>query len=213
MNSDVWCIGSNVFLTNQQVNFLSENVGEVQPVAALKGPLGGSAAQRKCLSLPLSIQQASQNTVSKPPLDTQTSAHFSPPLPELQQIGKEVGRSTLGRHQISTEANAFDGKLEVAGRPLSIVPMGSTGGPQPADSSLTVSSSPGVASPLKRLSAGEKKPQKLMLVAPPAAAEGDSAAVQGVARLLTTTSFCKAPVSVAVVSVLSASTQKPGILK
>ncbi|XP_036413730.1 ubinuclein-1 [Colossoma macropomum] len=181
---------------SKKASFLSENAGEVQPVPALKGPPGGAAAQRKRLSLPLSTQQAPQNTVSKASLDAQTS-YFSPPLPELQQMRGEVGRSSLGRLQ------ATDRKLEIVGKALSSVQTGNPGGPLRTDSSPKISSNSGAAATLNRLPAGEKKPQKLMLVAPPAAAEGDSAAVQGVARLLTTTSFCKAPVSVAVAAVES----------
>ncbi|KAI4903323.1 hypothetical protein NFI96_015941, partial [Prochilodus magdalenae] len=197
-----WCKARKKSLTmskSKKVGSPSENTGEVQP--ATKGPPGGAAAQRKRLSLPLSTQQAPQNTVSKPPSEGQTSAYFSPPLPELQQIRGEVGRYSLGRHQVSSEA--VDGKLEIAGRALSGAQTGNPGGPVPTDSSQKISSSSGGAATLKRLPVGEKKPQKLMLVAPPAAAEGDSAAVQGVARLLTTTSFCKAPVSVAVAAVES----------
>ncbi|XP_072513584.1 ubinuclein-1 isoform X2 [Salminus brasiliensis] len=188
---------------SKKVCFFSEKAGEIQLTPPMKGAPGVAAAQRKRVSLPLSLQQAPQNTVSRPPVDEQTSAYFSPPLPELQQIRGDVGRSSLGRLQVSDEAGAIDRKLEVDGRPFSGIQTGSPGAALPADSSQKLTSSPGAASALKRLPVGEKKPQKLMLVAPPAAAEGDSAAVQGVARLLTTTSFCKAPVSVAVAAVES----------
>ncbi|KAL6481332.1 hypothetical protein MHYP_G00094120 [Metynnis hypsauchen] len=185
---------------SKKASFLFEHAGEVQLVPALKGPPGGAAAQRKRLSLPLSTQQAPQNTVSKASLDTQT--YFSPPLPEPQQI-REVGRSSLGREQVPSEVT--DGKLEMAGKALSSAQTGNPGGSsnRPTDSSPKILSNSGAAATLKRLPTGEKKPQKLMLVAPPAAAEGNSAAVQGVARLLTTTSFCKAPVSLAVAAVES----------
>ncbi|XP_066517727.1 ubinuclein-1 isoform X2 [Hoplias malabaricus] len=190
---------------SKKISLLSENTGEVLPVPVSKGLPVGAVAQRKRLSLPLSTQQAPQNTVSKPQLDSQTTVKYTPTLPELQQIREEVGRPSLGAHKVPTEAVTTDRKLEAAGKPFSSVSsvhMGTSGGPQPTDSSLLLSSS-GVAVTLKRLPTGEKKPQKLMLVAPPAAAEGDSAAVQGVARLLTTTSFCTAPVSVAVAAVES----------
>ncbi|XP_022530637.2 ubinuclein-1 isoform X2 [Astyanax mexicanus] len=180
---------------SKKIVFISEKSGEIHPTPAMKGLQGAAAPQRKRISLPLSLQQAPQNTVSRPPIDTQVSAYFSPPQPELQQIRGDVGKSSQGRNQVSQPA--------VDGKPLPGVQTGSTGAALPVDSAQRISSSPGVASALKRVPAGEKKAQKLMLVAPPAAAEGDSAAVQGVARLLTTTSFCKAPVSVAVAAVES----------
>uniref|UniRef100_A0A8B9KAL6 Ubinuclein 1 n=1 Tax=Astyanax mexicanus TaxID=7994 RepID=A0A8B9KAL6_ASTMX len=182
--------------------FLEDNVKPLWPKGWMQSRIlliesrrvhGHITGVRKRISLPLSIQQAPQNTVSRPPIDTQVSAYFSPPQPELQQIRGDVGKSSQGRNRVSQPA--------VDGKPLPGVQTGSTGAALPVDSAQRISSSPGEASALKRVPAGEKKAQKLMLVAPPAAAEGDSAAVQGVARLLTTTSFCKAPVSVAVVSI------------
>ncbi|XP_076839351.1 ubinuclein-1 isoform X2 [Brachyhypopomus gauderio] len=196
---------------SKKVGLSSENTGEVQAVSSMKGPLGGTPAQRKRLSLPLIAQQAPQHAANKPPLRAQTSVFFSPPLAKLRG---EVGRCSLGGHLVSIEAENPDveGELEGTGKTVSNPPIVSTAelpaaSPDERPSTDGVSSAVkmppgcGVASVTRRLSTSEKKPQKLTLVSPPAAAEGDTNAVQGVARLLTTTSFCKAPVSMAVAAV------------
>ncbi|XP_026861961.2 ubinuclein-1 isoform X2 [Electrophorus electricus] len=195
---------------SKKVGFSSEKTGVVQAVSAMKGPLGGATAQRKRLSLPLIVQQAPQHAICKPPC-AQT-VYFSPPLPKLRGEG---GRSSLGGHQVSIEGEKLDVEEELEGtgknaanpQAVSIAEslLASPGERLATDSgvgsaSKTASNCGGASAP-SQLPMGEKTSQKLTLVSPPAAAEGDTTAVQGVARLLTTTSFCKAPVSVTVAAV------------
>ncbi|KAK2908584.1 hypothetical protein Q8A67_004421 [Cirrhinus molitorella] len=132
---------------------------------------GPPALKRKRLSVPVSMQpEATLSTTAKTPSNTQTSATFS--THPSNQNHKE------GNHHTSTQRSPVTAE-----------------GAGPVQMMWTKSA---MESELKRLQAGEKATPKLTLVAPPDGAEGDCPAVmQGVARLLTTTSVGDTPVSMA----------------
>ncbi|XP_026115841.1 ubinuclein-1 isoform X1 [Carassius auratus] len=135
-----------------------------------QGPPG---LKRKRLSVPASMQpEAMLSTTAKTPSNTQTSAIFF--THPSNQSHKEGNR--IEHHHSSTPVNA-----ERAGS-VQIMWNKST-----------------MDSDSKRLQVGERAAHKLMLVAPPSdAAQGDCpSVVQGVARLLTTTSAGDTPVSMA----------------
>ncbi|XP_048053760.1 ubinuclein-1 isoform X2 [Megalobrama amblycephala] len=139
---------------------------------------GPPALKRKHLSVPASMQlevAATLSTTAKTPSNTQTSASFST-HPSNQTYKEGMGRDE--NHHISTQRSPVT--AEGAGS----VQMIWTKSAMDLDS--------------KRLQAGEKATPKLTLVAPPDGAQSDCpSVVQGVARLLTTTSMGDSPVSMA----------------
>ncbi|XP_043097646.1 ubinuclein-1 isoform X2 [Puntigrus tetrazona] len=136
---------------------------------------GPPALKRKRLSVPVSMQpEATLSTTAKTPSNTQTSAAFSTHLPN--QNHKEGNK--IENHHTSTQRS----------------PVTAEG----AGSVQMMWSRSAVDSDSKRLQTGERATPKLTLVAPPDGAEGDCpSVVQGVARLLTTTSVGDTPVSMA----------------
>ncbi|XP_067298209.1 ubinuclein-1 isoform X2 [Pseudorasbora parva] len=139
---------------------------------------GPPALKRKRLSVPASMQlevAATLSTTAKTPSNTQTSATFST-HPSNQNQKEGMGKDE--NHHASTQRSPVT--AEGAG---SVQIMWSK-------SAIDLDS--------KRLQAGEKAAPKLTLVAPPDGAQGDCPSVmQGVARLLTTTSMADTPVSMA----------------
>ncbi|XP_026060381.1 ubinuclein-1-like isoform X4 [Carassius auratus] len=136
---------------------------------------GPPALKRKRLSVPVSVQpEATLSTTAKTPSNTQTSATFS--THPSNQNHKEGDKTE--NHQTSTQ------RSPVIAEGAGSVQMMWTRSVMDSDS--------------KRLQTGERATPKLTLVAPPDGAEGDCpSVVQGVARLLTTTSVGDAPVSMA----------------
>ncbi|XP_016390083.1 ubinuclein-1-like [Sinocyclocheilus rhinocerous] len=136
---------------------------------------GSPALKRKRLSVPVSMQpEATLSTTAKTPSNTQTSATFS--THPSNQNHKEGNK--IENHHTSTQRSPVT--AEGAGS----VQMMWTRSVMDSDS--------------KRLQTGERATPKLTLVAPPDGAEGDCpSVVQGVARLLTTTSVGDTPVSMA----------------
>lgn len=139
---------------------------------------GPPALKRKHLSVPVSMQpEATLSTTAKTPSNTQTSATFS--THPSNQNHKEGNK--IENHHTSTQRSPVT--AEGAGS----VQMMWTRSVMDSDS--------------KRLQTGERATPKLTLVAPPDGCEGDCpSVVQGVARLLTTTSVGDIPVSMAAVS-------------
>lgn len=150
----------------------SKNNPEIQGPPALK---------RKRLGVPASMQlevAATLSSTAKTPSNTQTSATFST-HPSNQNHEEGIGRDE--NHHTSTQRSPVT--AEGAGS----VQMMWTTSAMDSDS--------------KRLQAGEKATPKLTLVAPPDGAQSDCpSVVQGVARLLTTTTMGDTPVSLAAVS-------------
>ncbi|XP_058626722.1 ubinuclein-1 isoform X2 [Onychostoma macrolepis] len=146
----------------------SKNNPEIQGPPALK---------RKRLSVPVSMQpEATLSTTAKTPSNTQTSATFS--AHPSNQNHKEGNK--IENHHTSTQRSPVTAEGAGAGS----VQMVWTRSVMDSDS--------------KRLQTGERATPKLTLVAPPDGAEGDCpSVVQGVARLLTTTSVGDTPVSMA----------------
>ncbi|XP_050975449.1 ubinuclein-1 isoform X1 [Labeo rohita] len=132
---------------------------------------GPPALKRKRLSVPVSMQpEATLSTTAKTPSNTQTSTTFS--THPSNQNHKE------GNHHTSTQRS----------------PVTADG----AGSVQMLWTKSAMDSESKRFQAGEKATPKLTLVAPPDGPEGDCPSVmQGVARLLTTTSVGDTPVSMA----------------
>ncbi|XP_051757982.1 ubinuclein-1 isoform X2 [Ctenopharyngodon idella] len=139
---------------------------------------GPPALKRKRLSVPASMQlevAATLSTTAKTPSNTQTSASFST-HPSNQTYKEGNGRDE--NHHIGTQRS----------------PVTAEG----AGSVQMIWTKSGMDSDSKRLQAGEKATPKLTLVAPPDGAQSDCpSVVQGVARLLTTTSMGDSPVSMA----------------
>uniref|UniRef100_A0A8C2D5P7 Ubinuclein 1 n=1 Tax=Cyprinus carpio TaxID=7962 RepID=A0A8C2D5P7_CYPCA len=137
---------------------------------------GPPALKRKRLSVPASMQpEATLSTTAKTPSNTQTSATFSThPSNQSHKEGIKIEN-----HHTSTQRSPVT--AEGAGS----VQMMWTKSAMDSDS--------------KRLQVGERAAPKLTLVAPPSdGAQGDCPSVmQGVARLLTTTSVGDTPVSMA----------------
>uniref|UniRef100_A0A8C2L4E9 Ubinuclein 1 n=1 Tax=Cyprinus carpio TaxID=7962 RepID=A0A8C2L4E9_CYPCA len=136
---------------------------------------GPPALKRKRLSVPVSMQpEATLSTTAKTPSNTQASDTFS--THPSNQDHKEGNK--IENHHTSTQRSPVT--AEGAGS----VQMMWTRSVMDSDS--------------KRLQTGERATPKLTLVAPPDGAEGDCpSVVQGVARLLTTTSVGDTPVSMA----------------
>ncbi|XP_016347299.1 ubinuclein-1 isoform X2 [Sinocyclocheilus anshuiensis] len=136
---------------------------------------GSPALKRKRLSVPVSMQpEATLSTTAKTPSNTQTSTTFS--THPSNQNHKEGNK--IENHHTSTQRSPVT--AEGAGS----VQMMWTRSVMDSDS--------------KRLQTGERATPKLTLVAPPDGAVGDCpSVVQGVARLLTTTSVGDTPVSMA----------------
>ncbi|KTF74389.1 hypothetical protein cypCar_00031769 [Cyprinus carpio] len=136
---------------------------------------GPPALKRKRLSVPVSMQpEATLSTTAKTPSNTQASDTFS--THPSNQDHKEGNK--IENHHTSTQRSPVT--AEGAGS----VQMMWTRSVMDSDS--------------KRLQTGQRATPKLTLVAPPDGAEGDCpSVVQGVARLLTTTSVGDTPVSMA----------------
>ncbi|KAA0722560.1 Ubinuclein-1 HIRA-binding protein [Triplophysa tibetana] len=154
---------------------------------------GPPAIKRKRLSVPVNMQPevgATLSTTAKTPSNTQTSTTFSIHPASLMEgvVRPSLGGSQLENHHLGTQRSQMSVECVVQGTAVAT----EKGLGQMMWNRI------GLESDLKRLQSGEKATPKLTLVAPPDGAQGHCpAVVQGVARLLTTTSMGDAPVSMA----------------
>ncbi|XP_057188792.1 ubinuclein-1 isoform X1 [Triplophysa rosa] len=154
---------------------------------------GPPALKRKRLSVPVSMQPevgATLSTTAKTPSNTQTSTTFSiHPANHMEGVVRpSLGGSQLVNHHAGTQRSQMSVECAVQGTAVA-----TENGLGQMMWNMT-----GLESDLKRLQSGEKAIPKLTLVAPPDGAQGHCPSmVQGVARLLTTTSLDDAPVSMA----------------
>ncbi|XP_056628649.1 ubinuclein-1 isoform X3 [Triplophysa dalaica] len=154
---------------------------------------GPPAIKRKRLSVPVSMQPevgATLSTTAKTPSNTQTSTTFSiHPANHMEGVVRpSLGGSQLENHHPATQRSQMSVECVVQGTAVS------------TEKGLgqMMWNRTGMESDLKRLQSGEKATPKLTLVAPPDGPQGHCpSVVQGVARLLTTTSMGDAPVSMA----------------
>lgn len=157
---------------------------------------GPPALKRKRLSVPLSMQPevgATLSTTAKTPSNTQTSTTFSiyPANHREGVVRPSLGGGQVENHHTGTQRSQMTVECVVKGTAVA------------TDKGLgqIMWNRTGLESDLRRLQSVEKATPKLTLVAPPDGARGHCpSVVQGVARLLTTTSMGDAPVTMTAVS-------------
>lgn len=159
---------------------------------------GPPALKRKRMSVPVSMQPeagATLSTTAKTPSNTQTCTTFSihPANHREGLVRASLGGSQVENHNLNNQRSQMTLECVVKGTAMATE--------RGSGQMMWNRAGMGVDSDLKRLQSGEKVTPKLTLVAPPDGAQGHCPSVmQGVARLLTTTSMSDAPVSMAAVS-------------